>query len=209
MENKDIPDYSNPEPDNTPKNVDTPYTETEATKKKTGGFFKRYPSVLIFIIALFIIVGVYFWKDMQIVKQKAAIEEQATAQMEQTFQDMLKLMSKPLIWSVRSEMLRGNLEQVNIFTADLVKEKNFQYIHVIDMDGKIIISTDKKQEGQSALSTFDNRILQTDSVQVYKIDADMLTLVAPVMGYDKRLATIILKYKPDKFVVENNMKNQN
>ncbi len=183
-------------------NETTSTTTTEATKKKSfGQFVKKYPVFLTALLGLLAVTAVYFWKDMQGRNEKAAVEKMATAQIEQNLHDMLRLMSKPLIWSIRSEMLRGNIEQVNIFTTDLVKEKNFQYIHLIDPNGNIIVSTDKKLEGQSGIGMFDNAILQTDSVMVFNSDNNMLTLAAPVMGYDKRLATVILKYKPARFVL--------
>lgn len=181
-------------------NETTPTTSETTQKRSFWQFIRKYPVFLTALLGILAVTAVYFWKDMQGRNQKAEVEKMATAQIEQNLHDMLRLMSKPLIWSIRSEMLRGNIEQVNIFTNDLVKEKNFQYIHLIDPDGNIIVSTDKKLEGQSANGMFDNSILQTDSVMVFNSDNSMLTLAAPVMGYDKRLAIVIMKYKPDRFV---------
>lgn len=52
-------------------------------------------------------------------------------------------MARPLVCSSRAEMLPGNLQQVNLFTVDLAKEQNFQFIYIVDKDCTIILPTDK------------------------------------------------------------------
>ncbi len=174
--------------------------------KKKSSFFqtiKKYPVVFTVLIAIIVIVGVYFWKEQEGITELERVEKMATTQLMQNNQDMLKIMAKPLIWSIRAEMLRGNMEQVNIFTTDLVREKNFQFIYVVEPGGDFIVSTDKKLEGQSAIGMFDARLVQTDSVLIDVGDNNVLTLAAPVMGYDKKLAILIMKYSPPKFVRDN------
>ncbi len=160
---------------------------------------KIKPLLITIAVALLVITVIYFWKDSQAKKQTSTIEKLANEKLTANNEEWLKALAKPLIWSIRSEMLRGNLEQVNIFTSDMVKEKNFQFIHIIDPDEKIINSTDKKLEGQSATGMFDSALLKTDSVLILKKD-NIITLSAPIMGYDKRLAVLILNYAADKFI---------
>jgi hypothetical protein len=100
----------------------SPYIE------KGNSFIKKHPVIFTIILALIALACVYYWKNYQARKQKEAIENIATVQLMQNNVEMLKLLSKPLVWSIRSEMLRGNLEQVNIYTNDMVKEKNFRFI---------------------------------------------------------------------------------
>lgn len=168
-------------------------------KQKTMSFIRKNPVLTTALIGILAVVAVYFWKDIQGKKQKAAIEEMAVAQLNQNSSSMLRLMAKPLVWSIRAEMLRGNMEQVNIFTSDLVKEKHFQFIHLIDPEGKIILSTDKKMEGQAVGNMFEPALLKTDSVTVVTGNQGMLTLAAPVMGFDKELAVIVLNYAAPGF----------
>ncbi len=178
-------------------------------KKNLFQVIKNNPVIITIIIGLIAITGVYFWKDIQGKKQKAAIEKMASEQLLLNNVEMLKVLVKPLIWSIRSEMLRGNMEQVNIFTTDMVKEKNFQFIHLIDPKGIFIVSTDKKMEGQPVNGMFDVNLMQTDSVLVISKEENMLTLAAPVMGYDKRLATIIMNYSHMKFNPEQSKEEKN
>ncbi len=183
---------------------DRPVLPLKKQKTTILDFIKNNPVLITAIIGLIAVAAMYFWKDIQGKKQKAAVEKMASQQLMENNHEMLRLLAKPLVWSIRSEMLRGNLEQVNIFTKDLVKEKNFQFIHLVDPGGKIILSTDKKLEGQMATGMFDPALVQTDSVKIVNTNNEMLTLAVPVMGYDKRLALLIIKYTPVAFISTKN-----
>ena len=79
---------------------------------------------------------------------------------------------------------------------------------MIDQEGKIIVSTDKKLEGQLATGMFEPALLQTDSVIVVNKDDGMLTMAAPVMGFDKQLAVIVLNYAAPGFKNMNALKTE-
>ena len=167
---------------------------------KIVSFIKSNPVIIIIVISLVAIVSTFYYKDIQGNKQKHAIEKLAQEQLLQTNENMLRLVAKPLIWGIRTEMLRGNLEQVNLFLSDLVKEKNFQFIHLVDPTGNILISTDKKLEGQSATTLFADSLLHTDSIKIINNENQVTTLLAPVMGFDKKLGTLIFNYATPAFV---------
>lgn len=154
------------------------------------------------MVSLLALVAVYFWKDIQGKKQKTAIEKMAAEQLMENNAEMLKLVTKPFVWSIRAEMLRENMDQINSYTKEMVREKNFQIIHLIDPAGKIVISTDKKLEGQPAAEMFESYILQTDSVVVLRKDM-LLFVAAPVMGYDKKLGVLLMSYKPEKLKTDD------
>ena len=169
--------------------------------KSKGSFIRRNPVLFTALMGLLAVVIVYFWKDWQSKSKVAAIEKMATEQLMGKSEELLKLAAKPFVWSIRAEMLRENMDQVNSYTKEMVREKNFQIIYLIDPQGKIVISTDKKLEGLSANSMFEAGMLQTDSIMVLKKD-ELLTVAAPVMGYDKKLGVLIMSYLPEKFGTE-------
>lgn len=177
-------------------------SKTISEKEKQRSFIKKYPVLFTIFIALIMLAVVYFWKDYQAKKETDRIEKMATVQLMDNNMEMLKLLSKPLIWSIRSEMLRGNLEQVNIYTNDMVKEKNFQFIYLISPDDSMLISTDKKFQGQNAKGMFEEKFLKTDSLIAVSNDDKTITIFAPVMGYDSRLATLVYKYTPEKLLFQ-------
>jgi hypothetical protein len=169
-------------------------------------FIKRNPILITVVVCLIAITSIYFYKDIQSNKRTNAIKASANQQLQQTNHNMLKLVAKPMVWGIRTEMLRGNLEQVNLFLSDMVKEKNFQYIILVDPSGNILLSTDKKLEGQSATGMYADSLLQTDSIRLVTDSDHKTTLFAPVMGFDKKLGTLLFKYYTPDLITEHEKK---
>jgi hypothetical protein len=183
---------------------DTPVqkdTGQESVKKTSGilDFIRNRPVLTAIIAGLLVVVVVYFWKDMQGRRDTAKVINLAHEQVTTRQQELLQIMAKPLVWSIRAEMLRGNLEQVNILVSDMVKEKNFRYIHLVEPDGKILLSTNKRLEGQSLKGEVDAVLLSTESPVVRRNNEKQLVVAAPVMGVDRRLATLVFCYQPESF----------
>ncbi len=186
-----------------PENIE-PITSTDTSSKaEKRGFIKKYPVITAVLIALLALVIVYLWKDMQGKRERKAVIEQATIQLQNTNKEMLVLLCKPLVWNIRAELLRENLEQVVLFTNDMVKEKNLEAIHLIKPSGEFMLSTNKKLEGQLAAGVFDADILDSDSTLVKSTANGELIAASPVMGYDKKLCTLVLQYLPATFDPDN------
>ncbi|HEX7366429.1 MAG TPA: hypothetical protein VF273_04995 [Pelobium sp.] len=153
---------------------------------------------IIILVLLVMGVGVYFFKDYQLNHLKKDLSAQADTALLNQNNAMLKMSAKPLVWAVRSEMLRNNLDEINVFNTDLVKEKNVMEVTLLNAVGKIINSTDKKLEGTMAQEPYLN-YLKTDSVKVFALTDSTSRLVAPVMGYQSKLGVLILNYRLAKF----------
>lgn len=183
------------------------YTDTTPKGDKRG-FIRKHPVITTILIALLALVVVYFWKDMQGKRERKAVIEQATLQLQNTNKEMLVLLCKPLVWNIRVELLRENQEQVVLFTNDMVKEKNLESIHLIKPSGEFLVSTNKKLEGQSAAGIFDTALLDSDSTIVVTTASGELIAASPVMGYDKKLCTLVLQYTPVAFNPGNNVNKE-
>jgi hypothetical protein len=186
--------------------VNAPDTDAEDPKKRMNSetskffaFIRKNPVLITIFISLVALVIVYLWKDVQGTGAKDAVIKAATEQYEVMQQEMLQLLAKPLVWSIRTEMLRGNMEQVDILITDLVREKNFRYIHLIGPDGIVLLSTNKRYEGQPAGDETDPDLFTVESPVVRKIPDNFFVAAAPVMGIDRRLATLVFSYQPEVF----------
>lgn len=177
-------------------NVDKGGMQSNIESNKKPSFVKRFPVLITIIIGVLGMTIIYFWKTHQAKNERGTLENMANEHVMQNDEAVLKLLSKPLVWSIRSELLRGNLEQVDIYTTELVREKNFQFIYLIRPSDSIIVSTDKKLQGQLATNMFDKALLRSDSITLVRNTDSSLTVFAPVMGYDSRLATLVYKYTP-------------
>ncbi|MEZ4905916.1 MAG: hypothetical protein R2822_31200 [Spirosomataceae bacterium] len=145
-------------------------------------------------------VVIYFWKDIQIENIKQDITNQATEQITQHNQQMLKAFAKPLVWTVRAELLRGNVEEINIFTNDLVKVQELQMMNLVDNNGTIISSTNKNYESKPAADIYPPQLMVSDSITILPKSDKVWIVAAPVMSYDKRIGTLLLDYTPHLFV---------
>ncbi|WP_017258747.1 hypothetical protein [Pedobacter arcticus] len=149
---------------------------------------------IIILILLVVGVGTYFYQQYRLGQVKKYLIIEADSALVNQNRAMLKMSAKPLVWAVRSEMLRNNLDEINVFNTDLVKEKNVMEVTLLNAVGKIINSTDKKLEGTMAQDVYMS-YLKTDSVEVLTLSDSTARLVAPVMGYQSKLGVIILNYR--------------
>lgn len=158
---------------------------------------------VVILVALVLLAALWAWKAIEVrsVRKEAEAEK---ARVQQTAVQMitgeraghLELMAKPFVWAVRTEMLRGNMDQVNLYLQDMVKEKNFQRIQVADARGVVVASTDKKTEGQPLAGG--EGALVSDSTVVNKSGDSAWVISSPIMGFNNRLGTLVIEYANPK-----------
>lgn len=163
---------------------------------------------MIVIISFGLIAGLWIWKSFEIsgVSEKARHREQlltqsAKKQIIKTHEEHLRLLIKPIVWPLRTEMIQGNIDQMNLYLSDMVKEQNFQRIAVADNKGIIIASTNKKDEGMPFSVIGNSALFTSNDTRVENIGDSLLTITSPIMGFNSRLGTIAIKYTipPVKF----------
>lgn len=191
--------YETEQPDNLAENTESTGATDITPKPDTRGFIRKHPVISVLLFAILAIVVVYFWKDIEGKRERNAVIERATVQLQNQNKEMLTLLCKPMVWTIREELLRQNLEQVNLFTNDMVRGKNLESIHLIEPSGIFMVSTNKKLEGQTSGGLFDAALLATDSTMVVSQPDGKLIAASPVMGYDKRLCTLVLQFQPEAF----------
>ena len=97
---------------------------------------------LITILILFLAVaGMYMWKNMAVKRAEVQLTEQAARIITEQNSSFLRLVAVPLVWAVRSEMIRNNYDQINQYLTQFVKEKNMKEIVVAKPDGTMVVAT--------------------------------------------------------------------
>jgi hypothetical protein len=183
--------------------------KTTATESSNGekSFFSSTKNKLLVAAAIVVILftALWIWKAVEIKnlkqeneKKELLLRQKATELLSRSDSRYLNLLAKPYVWAIRTEMMKGNIEAVNLYANDMVKEKNFQTITVVDDKGMVISSTNKKLEGKSYASFGNAAYLSNDSTLVNKVDATTLEVSSPVMGFNKRIGTLIFNYMPPK-----------
>lgn len=158
--------------------------------------------LIIILAAVILIAAIWIWKNSQIsnVREEAAREKQMIQNRAKTLiinshKEHLKLLAKPYVWAVRSELMQGNINQVNLYANEMVKEKNFLSIIVANNKGIIISSTNKKNEGKEFTSAGKPEYLSADTTVVEKINDSLLIMSSPIMGFNNKLGTLMINYK--------------
>lgn len=176
-------------------------------KKSTAKFFNSMRIGLLITSGFFIVLiaALLIWKNSEIAslkkeskKKEALIKQRADEVVELAHLNHLKLLAKPYVWAIRTEIMKGNIEAVNLYSNDMVKEKNFKAISVVNDKGIIISSTDKKLEGAFYSIIGKEQFLKVDSTISEKINENTILVSSPVMGFNKRLGTLILLYTIQK-----------
>jgi len=165
------------------------------TKSNFGDFVLKHKLVT-FLIALIIILSLWafikismlenqFKKDT--LKQKTDYENR----IDSLTTRQLMLSSKVFSWAIRSELTRENKEQVNQFFMSFIKEPGVSKVEFVNSpDGKVTLSTNKKDEG----SVFPNQValITTETIN-YRNDS-VLSVVTPVMGLNNKLGVLVIEY---------------
>lgn len=154
------------------------------------------------VLLIFALAGTYVWKNIAVSRARADLTQRATTVLIEQNRSSLRLVAIPLVWVVRSEMMRGSFDQLNQYLAQFVKEPNMKEIIVARLDGRIVAATNKKREGTPVASAFPVDMLRVEAITVTTLENGDLLVVAPVMGLNARLGTMILVASPSGSLLE-------
>ncbi|OFX28063.1 MAG: hypothetical protein A2033_05910 [Bacteroidetes bacterium GWA2_31_9] len=174
-------DYSN----NYPKGI---------KKNKFWGYILSHKLTISLII---IILVVFSWAkikmyamDEHFIKEKSELTTIYKSIIDSINITGMETTTKVFSWAIRSEMTRENIEQVNQFFLEFIKEPNIKKIQLINPhDSMIMISTDKKDE---FTITSDSKILKTNSQNVYEYEFNYL-IYTPIMGLNKKIGILAIE----------------
>ncbi len=174
---------------------------------------KQLPSWTL-LVFLGVLLLVFIWKQIAVNQAESRLEK-GQAQIEQQLEEKSReLVTKAreyadsqykkeeerfgqvLAWAVRGELIRNNLDQIDQYLSELVKMKDTERVVLVSDEGKLLVSTDKKLITEEASNLYPKDILNLQTITVKSDVGGKKLLVVPVMGLNKRLATIIISYNP-------------
>jgi hypothetical protein len=104
------------------------------------------------------------------------------------------LFALPLAWSVRKELMHGNYDQIDEYFSELIKIRGFGVIMLIEPDGMIKVSTDRKLQGTAFSVLYPGMEIGVQKPVSYGLRNGSSLFVLPVMGLSDRLGTIAFIY---------------
>ncbi len=153
-----------------------------------------------------IIVVLFAWKMIAVSKvesdmakkldgERALITQQAREYADKQYMREEERFGQVLSWAVRGELIRHNLDQVDQYMSEIVRMKDTERVVLIGEEGQLLLSTDKRLEEAKGTEIFPKEILNLQKITV-KSDVDgRKLLVVPVMGLNKKIATLVVSYK--------------
>ncbi len=185
----------NQSPRNSEKEPDSgPSGEQQAKQSANKSFIVAHWCLITILILVLVVAGMYMWKDVAVNSAKAQLTKSANRIITEQNRSYLRLVAVPLVWAVRSEMIRGNYDQINQYLSQFVKEQNMKEIIVAKPDGIIVLATNKKLEGTSVTGVFPASVLQEDKTTVNSLEGGNIMVVSPIMGISAKQGILILLY---------------
>jgi hypothetical protein len=174
-------------------------------KIPTMQFPAKYAVMLVGVIVVILV-----WKTIAVSKvesdmakklegERVLITQQAREYADQQYTKEEERFGQVLSWAVRGELIRHNIDQIDQYLSEIVKMKDTERVVLIGEDGQLLVSTDKRLEETKGVELFPKEILNLQKIAV-KSDVDgKKILVIPVMGLNKKIATVVVSYKQPKF----------
>ena len=168
-----------------------PYAQTETEEKGFMGWVKRN-KLITFLLLLIILGGLFFLIRMNMMerdaaREKAALESHYEMQLDSLDTWGMERSARIFSWAVRSEMTRQNMEQVNQFFSNLIRDPRIAKIKLIHpADGRVILSTDQKDHGEIIT---EEQVVGAETT--FSIPGEQTTrIITPVMGLDARIGVL-------------------
>ncbi|SDG61485.1 hypothetical protein SAMN05421827_108175 [Pedobacter terrae] len=161
----------------------------------------RKSLLIVIVISLVLLSGLWIWKAVELGRVRSEndmayklLKRKVSVQMDSSLKSQLLLLSKPFVWAIRDKMISGNRQDINIYMNQMVKERHFEKISIVDQRNVILLSTDKKEEGKPYSTFYNDSFLKSDSTKMYTQSGRTIVITAPILGLDKRLGTLSIKY---------------
>ncbi len=177
------------------------WIEKIPTAQLPAKYFAILVGLMLVVIAWkFIAVG-KVESDMakKLESERALITQQAREYADQQYVKEEERFGQVLSWAVRGELIRNNIDQIDQYLSEIVRMKDTERVVLIGEDGQLLVSTDKRLEETKGAEIFPKEILNLQKISI-KSDVDgKKILVVPVMGLNKKIATLVVSYKQPKF----------
>ena len=152
-----------------------------------------------------VIIFVFAWKQIAvskvesdankvIEKERALITQQAREHADKQYKEEEIRFGQVLAWAVRSELIRGNLDQIGIYLNQIVKQVGAHRIVLIDNKGELSVSTDSRLKDAKNNDLYAKDVINVHNVTIESdVDGNKL-LIAPISDFNKRIAVLVVSY---------------
>lgn len=167
-----------------------------SSRGKLSDFLRRHIAAVVLAIILILVI---IWFSARIDNNKNQFENEKTQLITQyeTERDSLQIKSLEFqstifSWSIRSEMLRDNMENLNQLLTIFVQQSAANLVQIINPETReVIISSDKLYEG----TRYDQEVNFEINQPVVIKDDKKISIITPIMGFSNRIGVLIVEVK--------------
>jgi len=149
----------------------------------------KYYLVLILLLIIVIIwhYGKMYFLEKSTEKEKVGIVADYERKLDSVKLVQLQLTAKAFSWAIRSELIRGNHDQINQYFNEFIKTPGISKLQLVNATNSVIeISTDKKDEGSQNADYYSIKGQETI------MEASALKIVTPISGVNGQMGVFIL-----------------
>jgi hypothetical protein len=132
----------------------------------------------------------------ELAQQREELEQRLREESAQRIEETLRLMGVPLGWAVRTEAIGDDYDQIEEYAERLLKEPRVRRVVLVDADGDVEMSTDRKLQGQPA-SNFYGDLASRNDISLEQEESGDYQLMVPILGYNSRLGSLIVTIAAD------------
>lgn len=176
---------------------------TEPVQKPKGHIRRNWSFYL--LLAGSLAASTYFWfsKEFTLAYQKEAFEDEqlalistANARLKNNQENDLKLVAKSLAYAAANRIIFDDWEEIDTYFQQFVKSTNILEVFLLQDDGLVMVSTNKKLEGDYFTDTKINTMQETERTILLQDDKGRNLVVAPVVMKENRQSTLVIVYQP-------------
>jgi hypothetical protein len=142
----------------------------------------------------------YLWRLVSLMRARSRAQrsldtlfEHMQRDVERTVDEATELAVVTTEWAVRAELVRDDVEDIQEYMQRLVKRPRVARAFVAGSDGTVLGAGDRKQKGMSIKRLVPNLPAESSTLQKLQLDGGATLFVAPVMGLESRLGTLIIE----------------
>lgn len=171
---------------------------TTTVKQKRAGFMgfvlRHKMSTFLLILLLGVFIRAYYTTE-KLQEQNQTLIETYETEIDSIRMTEMQTNARYFSWVMRSELLRKNYDDAQLYIDKLLTEPHIQSIYVIDTEtNRILISSDTTEIGQALM---DLSVLQTEE-GTQRLDQDLFRFITPIAGFNKQIGVLVLQVKMSK-----------
>lgn len=167
--------------------------EIQKVQRQNPSLWKRVLLITVPLVIALLAGGIFLtrYQGEQMLKELSELAESRSVVIQR--QD-LQLFALPLAWSVRKELMRSNYDQIDEYFNEMIRQKGFSIMMLIDPSGIIKVSTDRKLQGSSFFRRYPQMKLGAMVPVSYAVPEGRSMFLVPVMGLNEKIGTIAFLY---------------